>query len=353
MNNLLGGKNIAVIIIRILYVGVCAGAIVTYLRPTADMPQEVEKNPVLAFAVLLLITQSVTIVDLLVRKKRIAVISAIYFGLMIGFLLSYLVIQAVQPVFTGMNLPTYYRNVVVMVLSLAITYLSVSFLIQTRDDFRFVIPYVEFSRELKGSRPLILDSSALIDGRIADIVETHMIDSPLIVPQFVLMEVQDIADSSDKMRRTRGRRGLEVLSKLQNSPSAEVRVRETSNDEFKGVSVDQRLIEVAKQMGGRVVTNDFNLNKVAAVQGVEVVNLNDVANALKPRYLPGERLVTRILKEGESQGQGVGYLDDGTMVVCEQASHLVGQEIDVIVTSVLQSSAGRMIFGRQVHATSK
>jgi uncharacterized protein YacL len=200
---------------------------------------------------------------------------------------------------------------------------------------------------------MILDSSALIDGRIADMVETHVIDSTLIVPQFVLMEVQDIADSSDKVRRTRGRRGLEVLNKLQNSPNAEVRVRETSNEEFKGMSVDQRLIEVAKLMGGRVVTNDFNLNKVASVQGVEVVNLNDVANALKPRYLPGERLRTKILKEGEAQSQGVGYLDDGTMVVCEQANHLVGQEIDVIVTSVLQSSAGRMIFGRQIHATSK
>ncbi|MGE3313531.1 MAG: PIN/TRAM domain-containing protein [Planctomycetaceae bacterium] len=353
MNNLFAPNNIAVWLIRIVYVFVCAGAIATYLRPGSGAPSEVEQHPILTFFVLLGITQLATVVDLLVRKKRIEVISAVYFGLMIGFLLSYLVIQAVQPIFTGINLSPYYRNIVVMVVSLGITYVCVSFLVQTRDDFRFVIPYVEFSRELKGTRPMILDSSALIDGRIADLVETQVIDSPLIVPQFVLLEIQDIADSNDKMRRTRGRRGLEVLSKLQNSPHADVKVRETSDDNLRNLPVDQRLIEVAKQLSGRVVTNDFNLNKVAAVQGVEVVNLNDVANALKPRYLPGERLRTRILKEGESQGQGVGYLDDGTMVVCEASSHLVGQDIDVIVTSVLQSSAGRMIFGRQVHPTAK
>jgi uncharacterized protein YacL len=216
-----------------------------------------------------------------------------------------------------------------------------------------VIPYVEFSRELKGNRPLVIDSSALIDGRIADLVETRIIDSQLVVPQFVLREVQEVADSADKMRRTRGRRGLEVLSKLQSSSHADVRVRENSRDDPDGLSVDQRLVDVAKRMGGRVVTNDFNLSKVAGVQGVEVINLNDVANALKPRYLPGERLRLRILKEGEAAGQGIGYLDDGTMVVCEQANHLIGQDIDIIVTSMLQSSAGRMIFGRQVHHTSK
>jgi len=165
--------------------------------------------------------------------------------------------------------------------------------------------------------------------------------------------VQEVADSADKMRRTRGRRGLEVLSKLQSSPHADVRVRENSGEDPQGLSVDQRLVDVAKRMGGRVVTNDFNLSKVAGVQGVEVINLNDVANALKPRYLPGERLRIRILKEGEAAGQGIGYLDDGTMVVCEQASHLLNQDIDIIVTSMLQSSAGRMIFGRQVHHTSK
>jgi uncharacterized protein YacL len=235
---------------------------------------------------------------------------------------------------------------------LILPYLCISLLLQTKDDFRFVIPYVEFSRELKGGKPLILDSSALIDGRIADVMDTKIIDAQLVVPQFVLHEIQDIADSNDKMRRTRGRRGLDVLSKLQNSPNAEVRMHDAPDRAGDHLSVDQRLVLLAKELGGRVVTNDFNLNKVASVQGVDVVNLNDVANSLKPRYLPGERVQIRIMKEGESAGQGVGYLDDGTMVVCEQAQHLVGKEIDVIVTSMLQSSAGRMIFGRQVHQAS-
>jgi uncharacterized protein YacL len=212
-----------------------------------------------------------------------------------------------------------------------------------------VIPYVEFSKEVKGGKPILVDSSSLIDGRIADVIETNIIDSELVVPQFVLHEVQDIADSPDKIRRTRGRRGLEVLAKLQNNPQADVRMYETNDKDLKG-SVDQRIVELSKLLGARIITNDFNLNKVATVQGIEVINLNDVANALKPRYIPGERIELKVIKEGEGQGQGVGYLDDGTMVVCEQASHLVGQEIDLIVTSVLQSSAGRMIFGRQVHS---
>jgi uncharacterized protein YacL len=352
MKSLVGPNNAILIAIRVLYVCICGWAIAAFLRPTAGIPPTVEEHPILVFVLLLLATQLVMAFDLAIRKKRIELISAIYFGLVIGVLLGYLLLQATEPVLSRL-LDAYYVRIIQMVLFLAVPYLCTSVLLQTKDDFRFVIPYVEFSRELKGNRPLVLDSSALIDGRIADLVETRIIEAPLVVPQFVLREIQEIADSGDKMRRTRGRRGLEVLSKLQNTAHTDVRVRETSDEDGQGASVDQRLVELAKRIGGRVVTNDFNLNKVASVQGVEVVNLNDVANALKPRYLPGERIKLRILKEGEAAGQGIGYLDDGTMVVCEQTSHLIGQEVDLIVTSTLQSSAGRMIFGRQVHQTSK
>ena len=335
------------IIVRILFLCVCAGAVATYVSSEAARPRFIADHPLASFFILLAITQVATVADLLIRRKRVELISAIYFGLLTGFLLSYLLIQALEPVMR--NDPI--RSAVVTITTLVLPYLCISLLLQTKDDFRFIVPYVEFARELKGGKPLILDSSALIDGRIADVVDTHILDAQIVVPQFVLHEVQDIADSNDKMRRNRGRRGLEVLSKLQNNPNAEVRVHEAKKDEFKGMSVDQRLVELAKQLGGRVVTNDFNLNKVASVQGIPVINLNDVANALKPRYLPGERLKIRVIKEGEAHGQGVGYLDDGTMVVCEAASHLQGREIDVIVTRVLQSSNGRMIFGRQVHST--
>ncbi len=338
------------IIIRAVYAFVCAGAIATFVSPGAPelgitQPRFIRDYPFLAFVVLLAATQIVTVVDLLVRRKRIEVISAVYFGLLIGALLSYLLLQALAPAIRG----TQAEGVVELLVTLILPYVSISLLLQTKDDFRFVIPYVEFARELKGGKPLILDSSALIDGRIADVIETRMIDAQIIVPQFILHEVQEIADSGDKSRRSRGRRGLEVLAKLQNSPVADVRVQEVK-EELHGKEIDHRLIELAKQVGGRIVTNDFNLNKVAAVQGIDCINLNDVANALKPRYLPGDQIRLKVIKEGESPGQGIGYLDDGTMVVCEQAARQKGKEIEVTVTSVLQSSAGRMIFGREAVA---
>ncbi|MCA9051734.1 MAG: PIN/TRAM domain-containing protein, partial [Planctomycetaceae bacterium] len=240
------------------------------------------------------------------------------------------------------------RNAVQMLIGAVICYSLVSFLLQTRGDFRFIIPYVEFVKEMKGRKPYVLDTSVIIDGRIADVVETQILESQLVVPDFVLREVQDIADSSDKNRRARGRRGLEVLAILQKSPHTDVRLHETSRADFRSTAVDHKLVELAKLLRGGVITNDFNLNKVASVQGIPVINLNDVANALRPRFIPGERLKLKIIKEGEGPGQGVGYLDDGTMVVCEGAANMLGKDIDSIVTSVLQSSAGRMIFTKPV-----
>jgi len=336
------------IVLRAIYFLICASAVAAFVHPSNKPPAIIEGHEIVAFLIIMLITQVGTLVDVFIPRKRIEVISAVYFGLLIGVLLSYLMVQAINPVFASMKSMEAYRGAIVMVLTLMITYFSTSLLIQTRDDFRFVIPYVEFARELKGIRPLILDSSALIDGRIADVVETKILDSKMIVPDFVLKEVQDIADSQDKNRRIRGRRGLEVLAKLQQMPHAEVSVFDTKKKEidFRGLTVDQRLVELGKDFNGRIVTSDFNLNRVAAVQGVEVINLNDVASSLRPRYLPGDPLKVRVTREGEGPGQGVGYLDDGTMVVCEQARDMIGKEIETTVTSVLQSSTGRMIFAR-------
>jgi uncharacterized protein YacL len=233
------------------------------------------------------------------------------------------------------------------ILTVLICYACVSTLLQTKDDFRFIIPYMEFSKEMKGSRPLVLDTSVVIDGRIADVAETRVIDQPLIVPRFVLQELQGIADSSDKLRRNRGRRGLDILNKLQKSTGVEVKIHDAEIPELAGIrEVDQKLVVLAKHLGGRVVTNDYNLNKIARLQGVEVINLNDLANALKPIVLPGETLMVKILKRGEEPGQGVGYLDDGTMVVTEHGQTHLGETVRLTVTSVLQTSAGRMIFGR-------
>lgn len=337
-------------IIRILYAFVCAGAIATFVSPgMANRPVLVQNHPFATFVVLMLATQAVTVVDLLFRRKRIELISAVYFGLLVGVLLSYLLIQALEPLMQ--NSP--YRNAIIMLATLILPYMCISLLLQTKDDFRFLIPYVEFSRDLKGGRPLLLDSSALIDGRIADVVDTRILESQMVVPDFILREVQAIADSNDKKRRTRGRRGLDVLNKLKESPHTEVRIYEDTGRNGQDMTADQRVVTLAKELNASVVTNDFNLNKLAGVEGVPVINLNDVANALKPRFIPGDRLRIKIIKEGESPGQGVGYLDDGTMVVCEQASHLIGKDTDIIVTSVLQSSAGRMIFSKPVFSPQK
>jgi uncharacterized protein YacL len=329
-------------VIRMLFTVVSAGAIAAFVSTDKPSPPPLfEAHPFITFVVLMLLTQSVIFVDVLFPRKRIEVISAVYFGLLIGFLLSYLTNLALQPVVTDQ-----FKGVTLLLTNLIFPYLCVTMLLQTKDKFRFIIPYIEFAKELRGGRPYILDTSSIIDGRIADVIETKIIDSPLIVPSFVLHELQDIADSNDKLRRNRGRRGLDVLSRLQSNPHIEVKLHEVKQDEAKGTTVDQRLVELAKKLGGCVVTNDFNLNKVASVQGVDVINLNDLANSLKPRYLPGERLSIKIIKAGEAAGQGVGYLDDGTMVVCEDGHSMIGKEADVVVKSVLQSSAGRMIFGR-------
>jgi len=190
----------------------------------------------------------------------------------------------------------------------------------------------------------VLDTSVIIDGRIADICETGFVDGTLIVPQFVLRELQQVADSADSLKRNRGKRGFDVLQRLQRIPKVTVKIHDL---DFAHVSeVDRKLIEAAKVLGGKVVTNDYNLNRVAELSGVPVLNINELANSLKPVVLPGEPMHVRVLKEGKEAGQGVGYLDDGTMVVVDHGKKYLGQSVDVTVTSVLQTTAGRMIFTR-------
>src|SRR5262245_52639888 len=190
----------------------------------------------------------------------------------------------------------------------------------------------------------ILDTSVIIDGRIADLCDTGFIDGTLVIPQFVLKELQLVADSGDSMKRNRGRRGLDILQKIQKMSGAEVIVSDADFPEIR--EVDLKLIELARSLAGKIVTNDFNLNKVAQLRGVQVLNINELANALKPVVLPGEIMKVFILKEGKEYNQGVAYLDDGTMVVVDNARKMISKTIDIVVTSVLQTTAGKMIFGR-------
>src|SRR6476661_11095753 len=194
----------------------------------------------------------------------------------------------------------------------------------------------------------ILDTSVIIDGRIADIVETGFLDGTLVVPQFVLKELQFVADSSDPLKRNRGRRGLDILHRIQKMAGLEVIISDVDFPQVK--EVDLKLIELARSLTGHIVTNDFNLNKVAQLRGVEVLNINELANSLKPVVLPGEQMNVFITKEGKEYNQGVAYLDDGTMVVVDNARSKIGRNLDIVVTSVLQTTAGRMIFGRHAEA---
>ncbi|MGC4378156.1 PIN/TRAM domain-containing protein [Fictibacillus sp. Mic-4] len=202
----------------------------------------------------------------------------------------------------------------------------------------------EAEEEKKRNKYKILDTSVIIDGRIADICQTGFLEGPLIIPRFVLEELQHIADSSDVLKRNRGRRGLDILNRIQKELSIKVEIYE---GDFEEVSeVDSKLVKLAQLLSGIVVTNDFNLNKVCELQNVLVLNINDLANAVKPVVLPGEELVVQVIKDGKEHNQGVGYLDDGTMIVVEEGRNYIGKTIDVLVTSVLQTSAGRMIFAK-------
>jgi uncharacterized protein YacL len=207
-------------------------------------------------------------------------------------------------------------------------------------------------RAAAGERNLkILDTSAIIDGRIADVVETGFLEGTLLVPEFVLRELQMIADSADGSRRQRGRRGLDILQKMQAHPLLTVRIIEEDFPQLR--EVDLKLIELAKKMSGQIVTNDFNLSKVAQLHHVRALNLNDLANSLKPLVLPGEKMNVVVLKEGKEYNQGVGYLDDGTMVVVDHARRMIGRAVEITVTSVLQTASGKMIFGKIEDVTLK
>jgi uncharacterized protein YacL len=338
----------------------------------------------------------VVLTDILIRNKQITTLSAIYFGLLLGLLLGNILSTALEPFIEDLdtqrrkNSATYIsvylppavppagagekpeqplpppitrlpnvepspenaqqKALIKLLLTVVCCYICISTLLQTKDEFRFIIPYVEFSKQVKGAKPLVLDTSVIIDGRIADICDTRFVDTRLIVPRFVLHELQSVADSSDKLKRNRGRRGLDMLKRMQNNPKVELQISEANLPELRELrKVDERLVALAKALDARVVTNDFNLNKIAQLQGVEVINLNELANALKSVALPGEILTVRLVKPGDQMGQGVGYLEDGTMVVVEQGRSLVGQEVTLAVTSVLQTPAGRMIFGRVEH----
>lgn len=286
----------------------------------------------------------VVIIERLLKNVSLKEIISCLFGLVAGLVAANLLVFLTSVIIKEEN-----GNIIRMIAassSLTFGYLGMAIAYKKRDEFVvFAQAGNNQVRRTQSNDIKILDTNVIIDGRILDICETGFIEGKIVIPRFVLNELQYIADSADVLRRNRGRRGLDILHKMQKSPNIDVRIVE---DDFPDTrEVDAKLIVLAKQMGGKVITNDFNLNQVAELQSVLVLNINELANAVKPVILPGETMNVRVIKEGKEQAQGVAYLDDGTMVVVENGRHLIGQTLDVIVTSILQTTAGRMIFTKK------
>jgi uncharacterized protein YacL len=290
------------------------------------------------------------VLDIFTPKKSLGALAGVFFGLLVGIFISWAlspVVDMVNDIYPFFNLNESAIRAIKLMMGICICYLVISIVIRTKDDIRFIIPYVEFAKQTKGTRPLILDTSAIIDGRIADLYQSNLFDAPMTVPRFVLIELQMIADSADKLKRNRGRRGLDIINRMQENSNIDIHIDDTTTAEIEEANgVDQKLVVFTKNCNGRLATTDYNLNKVAQVRDVDVVNINDLANSLKAIALPGESMKVRIIKPGEEADQGIGYLDDGTMVVVEGARNKIDREIVLTVTSSLQTSAGKMIFGK-------
>ncbi len=257
-------------------------------------------------------------------------------GLIVGLIAANLVAPAIVSVVRA----SWYVHVLLLII---FSYLGIVLAVRKMEDMPFLANLLKIKGKGEPSYKL-LDTSVIIDGRIADIHDTGFLEGTMVIPRFVLKELQQIADSSDTLKRNRGRRGLDILNRLQKKAGVDVIIQDRDFPEIR--EVDAKLVKLGEVMGGKLVTNDYNLNKVAELQGVEVLNVNDLANAVKPVVLPGELMNVRILKEGKEYGQGVAYLDDGTMVVVDNGRSKIGKNVDVLVTSVLQTTAGRMIFTR-------
>lgn len=272
------------------------------------------------------------------RKVSVSGLSSAVFGLILGLIMAKLVGDAFSLAKTEADTLAAIR----VVLTLVFCYLGMVLALRGKDEFNVIIPYVRLRRQGQAEDITVLDTSAIIDGRIVDICKTKFLAGKIIIPKFVLRELQQIADSTDPIKRQRGRRGLEMLHSVQKEPGLDISLNEEDFPEI--AEVDAKLVKLAKLLEAKILTVDYNLNRVATIQEIKVLNINELANALKPVVFPGEQMQIKLIKEGKEHNQAVGYLDDGTMVVVEDARRLIGQEVRVAVTSVLQTQAGRMIF---------
>ena len=288
----------------------------------------------------LLISGIIVLLESKVRSAHPKALIIGLIGLLCGLVTAWLISQAVPSQYDSSGIYIATR----VILFVFLGYFGLVIALRYVDKINFASSTIILNDENRLDGCKILDTSVIIDGRIADIIETSFVDGILIIPTFVLKELQSIADSADSMKRKRGRRGLDIVKRIQNNSNISIEILDRNFPHLH--DVDSKLVELAKQINGKILTNDFNLNKVAEIHDVIVLNINDLANALKPIILPGEEFNLHIIKQGKEDRQGVGYLDDGTMVVVEDGDKVVNRKTDVVVTSILQTAAGRMIFAK-------
>lgn len=276
------------------------------------------------------------------RRTSLKGLSSVVFGIILGLIIARIFGAALDQFNFFNDFPVRLVQHIKLVVTFIFVYLGITLGIKGKDEFNLIIPYVKFKRQSQREEAVIVDTSSIIDGRILDIVKTGFIEAKFIVPRFVLNELHALADSTDHMKRQKGKRGIEILHSLKKEPKIEVDISDQNVESVK--SVDEKIIKLAQTVDAEVLTTDYNLNRIAQLQGVKVLNINDLANALKPTFIAGQRFSLKLIKEGKEHNQAVGYLEDGTMVVVENSRRLVGKTVGVEVTSVLQSSSGRIIF---------
>ncbi len=294
----------------------------------------------------------VLLLDHLTPKKRLTSVAGVYLGICLGLVAAVAIGSLIDTVARAWEISSgpaqLYLGLSKLILGIVLCYLSVSIVLTTKDDFRLVIPYVEFNKQRSGLSAILLDSSTIIDGRIEALATSQILDAPLVVPQFVLEELQHLCDSSDKHKRAKGRRGLDVVSRMQENTAIDLRVEAIALD---GRGVDRMLVELATREHMRIATSDSGLQKVAQISGIITINVHAISALLQPQLFPGENVSVEITRVGEQDGQGVGHLPDGTMVVIDGTAEMVGSRAEGTINNILQTAGGRIIFARpEVHA---
>lgn len=280
----------------------------------------------------------IILLEMKLKGVSLSNLSAAAFGLLFGFFMAWMVSLILKLI----PMSEYYYSLYKIIFTLVFCYLGMVIALKGKDEFNIIIPYVKFRREDMKEQLYVMDTSVIIDGRVAAICEAGFLEGRLVVPRFVLQELQQVADSADDEKRTRGRRGLDMVELLKKIDRVELLIHDERLPDIK--EVDAKLVRLSKMLDCPILTNDFNLNKVAKIEGVRVLNINDLVNALRPVVFPGERMSVQIKREGKEKNQGIAFLDDGTMIVVDDARKLIGKNVNVVISSVLQTSAGRMIF---------